>query len=643
MAAPDVRAYALEAARGFLLGEVLGVAVLDHLEGLHAVGERQHRHAHLRLLGLVRHDVDELGHALFLGDVLRDTGHVVAGQVAIDGLRRELALRDALDDGPRAHLRGTTGEDTGALGHQRAVRDDRLALAPANAGIALYPVEYRDLADRRDDGVALDRVVRPLDGHGATPARRIRLAERHALEFETADAAVLLDDLHGRGVEVELDALVLGVVDLAVVRAHLFARAPVDNADLGAETSRRARAVEGREPAADDDDAIALPHRNGIAFGVLAEVVDRLDHARQVLARDTQRVTAPRADAEEHRVVPLREELIHGEVAAELHAALELRVALLPERVQLFVELHLREAVLRNAVAADAALLVHHVEHRHRVTVERRVVRGGHAGRSGAHDRDALAARDLLRERRRGDVHLHHELAGVAVALADRDLLLDQPAAAHLLARLGTDESEHVGERQHLLHEARRFDVLALRHQLEVARDVDVGRAADLARRHAVRVVVAEDVLEVLLAELEQRVGARHDLHAGLDRNMARGQRTVLAFDVDQTHAARGSGRQLFVVAERRDVEAGALRGAQDRLARDRGDLLTVDGDRAGRLARRDLAGVRDRGELGFSGLDVSLEEAHAVRTILSAPSDAGSYSGRCQTRSPSRSQIASG
>src|SRR5206468_7066546 len=174
--------------------------------------------------------------------------------------------------------------------------------------------------DRRDDGVALDRVVRPLDGHGATPARRIRLAERHALEFDTADAAVLLDDLHGRGVEVELDPLVLGVVDLAVVRAHLFARAPVDNGDLGAETSRRARAVEGREPAADDDDAIALSHRNGITFGVLAEVVDRLDHARQVLARDAQRVAAPRADAEGHRVVAVLEKRVLGEVAAGLRA-----------------------------------------------------------------------------------------------------------------------------------------------------------------------------------------------------------------------------------------------------------------------------------------------------------------------------------
>src|SRR5438552_638244 len=598
MAAPDVRAHALKAARGLLLGELFGVAVLDHLDRLTALGERQHRHTHLRLLGLVRHDVDELRHPLFLGDVLRDPRHVVAREVAIDRLRRELALRDTLDHRPRSHLRVPAGEHTRAIGHERAVRDDRLALALANAGVALDPVEHRDLADRGDDRVALDREVLALDRHRTAPARCVRLAEGHALELDAADAAVLLDDLHRSGVEVELDALVLRVVDLAVVRAHLLARAPVDDGHLGAETSRRARAVERGEPAPDDDDPVALPHRDGIALGVLPEVVDRLDDAGKILARDAHGIAAPRADAEEDGVVSLREQLLDGEITAELLPALELGVAQLPQRVQLFVELHLREAVLGDAVAADAALLVHHVEHRHGVTVQRDVVRGGHARGSGADDRDALAARDLLRERRRRDVHLHDELAGVAVALADRDLFFHQAAAAHLLARLRADESEHVGERQNFLDEARRFDVLPLRHQLEVAGDVDVGRAADLARGHAVRVVVAEDVLEVLLAQLEQRVGARHDLHAGLDRDVARGERAVLALDVDEAHAARGGGRELLVVAERRHVETGALRRTQDRLARDRGDLLAVDGDRARRLARRARGGVRGRGAL---------------------------------------------
>ena len=184
----------------------------------------------------------------------------------------------------------------------------------------------------------------------------------------------------------------LGVVDLAVVRAHLLARAAVHDGHLGAEASRRARAVEGGEAAADDDDLVALPHRHRIALGVLAQVVDRLDDARQILAGDAELVAAPRADAEEDRVVALREELVDGEVAAELHAALELGVAELPDAVELLVELDLRQPVLGDAVAEHAALLALHVEHGDGVTLERGVVGARHAGRSRADHGDALAA-----------------------------------------------------------------------------------------------------------------------------------------------------------------------------------------------------------------------------------------------------------
>src|SRR5258707_1096378 len=52
VAPPHIRAHALEAARGLLLGGGLVVALLDELEALHAVGEREERHADLRLLGL---------------------------------------------------------------------------------------------------------------------------------------------------------------------------------------------------------------------------------------------------------------------------------------------------------------------------------------------------------------------------------------------------------------------------------------------------------------------------------------------------------------------------------------------------------------------------------------------------------------
>src|SRR6266568_3895937 len=391
MTPADVGANALQATRGFLLGGVLVIAVLDELEAELAFLVRQHRHPDLRLLGLVRDDVDELWNGFLFGDLLGDARHVVTREIAVDRFGRELSLGDALDDGPRAHLRVAAGEHAGAVGHERAVRDDRLALGLLDALLALEEVEVRHLADRGDRRVALDHEVRPFDRNGSPPAGGVGLAEGHALELDAADAAVLLDDANRRREELEADAFVLRVVDLAVVRAHLFSRPPVNDGHVRAEPPRRPGAVERGESAAHDHDLLPSADRHGVALRVHAEVVDRLDDARQVLARDAQLVRAPRAEAEEDRVVTLREEIVDREVAAEHHAALELRIAELPHRVQLLVELHFRQAVLGDAVARDPALLVHHVEDRDGVALERGVIRGGHPGGTRAHDGYAFA------------------------------------------------------------------------------------------------------------------------------------------------------------------------------------------------------------------------------------------------------------
>ena len=88
----------------------------------------------------------------------------------------------------------------------------------------------------------------------------------------------------GGGQNVQLGALVLGIVNLGVVGAHLLARAPVDHIHLrGAQAQRGAAGVEGGETAADDDDARADLNLFAQLHG--AQEVDGLDHARRVLAR----------------------------------------------------------------------------------------------------------------------------------------------------------------------------------------------------------------------------------------------------------------------------------------------------------------------------------------------------------------------
>src|SRR5207253_10228012 len=182
--------------------------------------ERRHRHARLRLFRLVRTAVDGRRDRLFLRDLLGHAGHVVAREVSVDRLRGELPLRDGLAARTRAHLDIASREHAGAVGHERAIRDDGLALGLANSLLALEEIEIRDLANGGDRRVALDDEVRAFDRDGAPPARRVRLAESHTLELDAADAAVLLDEPDRRGKELEADALVLGVVDLAGVRAH---------------------------------------------------------------------------------------------------------------------------------------------------------------------------------------------------------------------------------------------------------------------------------------------------------------------------------------------------------------------------------------------------------------------------------------
>src|SRR5439155_3164777 len=193
------------------------------LEAELALLARTHWHAHLRLFRLVRNDVDELGDRLFLRDLLGHTGHVVAREVSVDRFRGELPLRDALDDRACAHLDIASCEHAGAVGHERAIRDDGLALGLANSLLAVEEIKIRDLADGGDRRVALDDEVRAFDRDGTPPAGRVRLAESHTLELDAADAAVLFDEPDRRGKELEADALVLGVVDLAVVRAPCLA------------------------------------------------------------------------------------------------------------------------------------------------------------------------------------------------------------------------------------------------------------------------------------------------------------------------------------------------------------------------------------------------------------------------------------
>ena len=81
-------------------------------------------------------------------------------------------------------------------------------------------------------------------------------------------------------------------------------------------------------------------------------------------------------------------------------------------------------------------------------------------------------------------------LSSMTVHTADGDLFLDQSTPASFLARRRAGQTQDVWERQHFFDQARRLLHRAFGNQLQVARNIDVRWAVDLARRLAVGVVV---------------------------------------------------------------------------------------------------------------------------------------------------------
>ena len=219
----------------------------------------------------------------------------------------------------------------------------------------------------------------------------------------------------------------------------------------------------------------------------------------------------------------------------------------------------------------------------------------------GPDDRGAPARCGLLLERqRRVDVLVEHRLedlvAGVAVAVADGDRLVDLVAPAVLLARCRADPTEDGGERDRPLEDAGALAPVGLGVGLEEARDVDVARALVLARRQAVGVVVAEDQLEVGPARSWRTISVWVWTIIPAAAREQRDRRVLLALDLDHAHPARPEAGQLRLVAERRDLDPVVAADLEDRLALEALDDPAVDLDPDARRRLRPLRRLGRRG-----------------------------------------------
>jgi len=386
---------------------------------------------------------------------------------------------------------------------------------------------------------------------------------------------------------------------------HVLHVAAVDERYLlGALADRSPGAVHCREAAADDDYAAAGVARVRQAEGGDLEVFQAVDDADRVLIWNAELVRDVAAGGDDRGVETPLAQVVEAEVAPEFLVDLELG-AEPPDGLVLGIEdIGLGQAVLRDAVAQHSARGGVALEDGGVVAGELQVVGRGHSGRPGADDGHALAGLGLRLERqRRFDAVLlgrQDDVAGIAVAVADGDRLVDLVAAAVLLARRRADSAQDRGERDRPLEDSRRLAELALGIGLEEARDVDVARALVLAGRQAVGVVVAEDQLEVSAPKPADLVGLGPDNHPRDCFAAARNGRMIVAVYLHDAHAARPEARQLGLVAERRDLDAVGAADLQDRLALGAGKLAAVDLELDG--GRRNRALRRLRGDQALGG-----------------------------------------
>ena len=202
-----------------------------------------------------------------------------------------------------------------------------------------------------------------------------------ALDGIAADQAVL-PDLHRCLAEAEAHALqlciahlVLGGADAALVTAGIAGDVAGTVADGGA------GAVHGRVAHADHSNIITQTERLGVC-----QIVDAKGYIAQRLALDMHGVCLPQTGTDEHALVAVAEQIIDGDGLADGGVGPHLDALQLQMAVLEIVQHAVRQAVVGDAVAHDAADLIAGIKDGHIVAPACQQHRNGQARRARAND-----------------------------------------------------------------------------------------------------------------------------------------------------------------------------------------------------------------------------------------------------------------
>src|SRR5690606_2305654 len=249
--------------------------------------------------------------------------------------RRLAPVADRPDDKRGAANDVAHGKD--ARQARRVAAEVGLHGAPAGDLQALDAPELRQVlrleSQRLDHPIGGAATARAPPHPRRLPPGDVRRAEPHLLD-EHAFNGLAGGEAARRGQPDEVDALLLGVGDLALAARHVGPVAAVEALDrLRALADRGAHAVHRSVAAADDDDALALRVQfAGIEFRhVVAEalavrggqVVDGADDAGGTRVRPAEVAALVDAGGDDHGVV-LAADRVEGEVLADIAVQHEL-------------------------------------------------------------------------------------------------------------------------------------------------------------------------------------------------------------------------------------------------------------------------------------------------------------------------------
>ena len=265
--------------------------------------------------------------------------------------------------------------------------------------------------------------------------------------------------------------------------------------------------------------------------------VDRVEVILQVLESQVRAQRLPTDDADAHRL----------------------------DDADLGVQGRLGKPVLGDAVAHHPARLRLALEDRHVVARQRGVEGGAQPGRSRTDDRESLACRLA----HGGDPRLlaaEVPVGGEPLDAVDGDWLVEEATSALGLTGMRANPAADGREGVAVLHHPHGGLEVPVGDQCQIALDVDLRRAALLARRLAVGVVVTQQLFDPELpVGVEWRRAGVH-LQAGGDGGDAGLHVTPLGADLDDAESAVAVGPfEPEVVAQRGYVDPLLLQGCEDR------------------------------------------------------------------------------